>query len=365
MIAQLKDRLQRVLGLSRVRRASRRGNRLLFGALTHNRAVATVALALTPLGFNRERYAVLRGRARYFANLDLVEGTNVVLRRNTHRLEKALIMEPRRERFALDYIGETVDAFEASAAAATADPGELRWARDVLAVYFDAVDRDDTLDDLARRYKAACAELDATWTAEDRLRAPFSRGESPQPTISHQQLLDLSLRRRSVRWFEPRPVPRELIDQAMLVARQSPSACNRQPFEYRFFDDPELVRQVAAIPFGAAGYGHNIPTIAVLVGRHDHFFSARDRHVIYIDTALSAMAFMFALETLGLSSSAINWPDFEPLELRMQRTLGLDPAERVIMLMAIGYGRADGGVPFSEKKSLDALRSFNRWPDRP
>src|SRR5699024_7446678 len=134
------------------------------------------------------------------------------------------------------------------------------------------------------------------------------------------------------------------------VARQSPSACNRQPFEYRVYDDPDLVREVSSIPFGAAGYSHNIPSIVVVVGRLDHFFSARDRHVIYIDASLSAMAFMFAVETLGLASSVINWPDFEPLEHKMAKVIGLEPHERVIMLMAVGHPRSDGGVPYSAKK---------------
>lgn len=97
----------------------------------------------------------------------------------------------------------------------------------------------------------------------------------------------------------------------------------------------------------------------VLVGKQDNFASARDRHVIYIDSALSAMAFMFALETLGLASSVINWPDFEPLEAKMAKTIGLAPHERVVMLMAVGYPRADGGVPFSAKKSLPFLRRYN------
>jgi nitroreductase len=78
------------------------------------------------------------------------------------------------------------------------------------------------------------------------------------------------------------------------------------------------------------------------------------------------MAFMLALETLGLASSAINWPDFEPLEARMQKALNLDYDERVIMLIAVGYPDPDGMVAWSEKKSLDVLRRYNdlgREPD--
>ena len=162
-----------------------------------------------------------------------------------------------------------------------------------------------------------------------------------------------------MRWFEQRPVPRELVDKALLVGRQSPSACNRLPYEFRIFDEPEMVRKVASIPFGAAGYGHQIPTIAVVVGRLNHYFSPRDRHVIYVDSALAAMPFMLALETLGLASSVINWPDFEPLEAKMQKALNLDYDERVIMLIAIGWPDPDGLVAYSEKKSLDVVRRWN------
>ncbi|MDA6709794.1 hypothetical protein OSL02_26220, partial [Escherichia coli] len=78
------------------------------------------------------------------------------------------------------------------------------------------------------------------------------------------------------------------------------------PYEYRIFDDPELVKVVADIPFGAGGYSHQIPTIAVVIGKLDSYFSPRDRHAIYVDGSLSAMTFMYALDTLGVSSCVIN-----------------------------------------------------------
>jgi hypothetical protein len=43
----------------------------------------------------------------------------------------------------------------------------------------------------------------------------------------------------------------------------------------------------------------------------------------------------------------------------MQRALGLDASERVIMLIAFGYADPNGGVPFSQKKSIDSIRSIN------
>jgi len=70
------------------------------------------------------------------------------------------------------------------------------------------------------------------------------------------------------------------------------------------------------------------------------------------------MAFMYALETLGLSSCPINWPDVQPQERMMAQELGLAPDERVIMLISYGWPGPTGLVPFSSKREHDQLRQF-------
>ena len=96
----------------------------------------------------------------------------------------------------------------------------------------------------------------------------------------------------------------------------------------------------------------------MIVGRQRAYFSERDRHLIYIDGALAAMSFVLALETLGLSSCCINWADIEAQERKMARLLQLEPDERVIMLVAIGYPDPEERVPYSAKKMLHTLRRY-------
>ena len=172
-------------------------------------------------------------------------------------------------------------------------------------------------------------------------------------------LISLAKRRRSVRWFLPRPVPREMIDAAIEVAGQSPSACNRQPFQFRIFDDPELVQRVVQLPMGTAGYGHNIPVMVVLIGQQRNYFDERDRHLIYIDGSLATMGFVYALEAQGLSSCCINWPDIESREAALGELLGLSGDERAVMCLAVGYPDPEGLVAYSQKKPLGQLRRYN------
>ena len=72
------------------------------------------------------------------------------------------------------------------------------------------------------------------------------------------------------------------------------------------------------------------------------------------------MSLVLALETLGLSSCCINWPDIEEYETEAQKTLGLLPHEWPVMFLAIGYPHPDGLIPYSDKKSVSQLCKWNQ-----
>ncbi|MDB4772858.1 nitroreductase family protein [Verrucomicrobiales bacterium] len=257
-----------------------------------------------------------------------------------------------RKVFALDYIGETVQCYAiiASSEHYEGDDSEKQWAHDVLTRYFEVTEAEEVI-------SRAKEVFDAIPNRVNGDRIPYRRDLS-EKTVSFDSFKALSKRRRSVRWFEDKPVPRELLFQAMDAAREAPSACNRQPFVFRAFDEPQMVRKVASVPYGTVGYSDNIPTIVVVVGQMRNYFDERDRHLIYIDGALAGMSFVLALETLGLSSCMINWPDIDANEVQMRRLLGLESDERPVFMIAAGFPDPDGLVANSTKKSVNELLIF-------
>lgn len=358
MIGKLVRTAKSMLAQPAVRRSVNAVNRGVLEFAGSTRVGATLYSIPGFFTHNREQYAVLSGRRAYYRNLGTFRSSHVELRRNIHRLEKGILMRPRRAVFARDFIGETLDFYQHALArpgsVGDLDAGEMQWAHDVLTEYFRLVDDDGGPIEQARERFAGLPA-----PGESGAIHPFPQGTLTRTDISYDQMLGLATSRRSVRWFAARPVERELIDQALAVARQSPSACNRLPWTMLVFDDPEQVQRVASIPFGAAGYSHQIPTVIVVKADLSSYFSPRDRHVPYIDASLAAMGFIYALETLGLSSSIINWPDFEPLEAKMSSLLQLKPYERVVMLIAVGYPDPEALVAYSKKKDLATLRRFN------
>lgn len=314
-----------------------------------NHRFASLYYAFFSKAMSHEHFTVLNGKYKF-----QLDASTVKLRRNTHRLEKGLIMVPRKDVFAKDYILETVQAFCAEKASSGNDMSSLTWSQDVLNRYFAAVEHDEPeIIEAYKKFNASKSLCDGSYE-----KSPYLRGSETSP-VSYERLYDLSVLRRSVRWYQQKKVPRELVDKAIELAKLSPSACNRQPFRLRVYDDKHKVEQVASLPGGTKGFSHNFPMVIAVCGQLRNYYSEADRHIIFIDASLFSMSFTLALETLGLSSCIINWPENLQTELKAREQLDLDDDERIIFLISVGFADQDRLIPYSQKKSLEEIRVYN------
>jgi len=306
--------------------------------------------------FASEHYAVLCGRKAYFDSLEDIGNSCALLRRNTHRLEKGLIMRPRRSLFAEGFIQETVDCYTKAVRSPLLDENEKKWATDVLDEYFAAVGSTEITDRARAIYQSARTRLAETSQAsKSRIKnklafKPYPYSDLPSNTISFDQLNNLYHRRRSVRWYKDQIVPLDLVQQAANIASLAPSACNRQPYSFYFCNEKTKVVAIAQCAGGTVGFAENLPAIIAIVGDLSAYPYERDRHLIYIDGSLGAMQLMLALETLGLSTCSINWPDVQANENKIRKIIQLKEYEQIVMLLAVGYADPTGGIPFSQKK---------------
>lgn len=299
--------------------------------------------------FHREHQSVLIGRLAYEKSLVNFENSSILLRRNIHRLEKGLIMEPRKPIFAEDYIQETVNMYHRCANSASFCQKELLWAYHVINEYFSIVTHSQIIEQSFKVFQKT-PSLESSVESK-----PYQSHKREKADISQEQLHKLFKQRRSTRWFENIAVEQELLEQAVTMAAQAPSACNRQPFEFYCINSSDKATEIASCAMGTSGFAHNIQSLMVIVGDLSSYPKEQDRHVIYIDGGLAAMQFMLALETLGLASCPINWPDIEPYERKLAKKLSLPMNLRPIMMIAVGYPKDSGGIPFSQKKSSAQL----------
>lgn len=307
--------------------------------------------------FNRENAAVFAGIKEHRRKVDA--GTEIFeLRRRVHMIEKGLTMKPRRDTFAVAYIDMVLERFERTLANGVLTDVMVAWIRDVLNAYFEATEKSTNavIVRARTRYRALRPEIDHPYVG------PAPVGEVRE-SIDIDALRSLAEGRRSVRWYAGRSVDRAIVDRAISVAIEAPTACNRVPYRFRIFDVPEDARRVADIAGGTNGYVHNLQSIAVLVGDLSAYVAERDRHLVYIDGSLAAMSFLLSLEAQGVSSLCINWPDVARPEKELAKLIGLKPYERVVMLIAFGYADPEGLAPLSPKVPLASARVFERLTD--
>ena len=72
----------------------------------------------------------------------------------------------------------------------------------------------------------------------------FSILEPEQMTARAGEFLALMRRRRTVRDFSPRAVPRSLIETAVATAGTAPSGANQQPWTFACIGDPGVKRKI-------------------------------------------------------------------------------------------------------------------------
>lgn len=304
--------------------------------------------------FDHEHLAVLRGKRAYLDSLGSITTSSALLRRNIHRLEKGLIMKPRRPIFAEDFIRETVVCYGRALESEAFFASEEKWARDVLDEYF-SVTGSSAIIDAARDDYRALRSAKPVVQGRGAYYKPYEHSTLPESQVGFDELQQLYVRRRSVRWFKQQPVPIDMIRKAIDIAALAPSACNRQSYKFLITTSQDKAGQIADCAGGTAGFSGNIPAIIVVVGDLSSYPFERDRHLIYIDPSLAAMQLMLALEVQGLSTCPINWPDLQSSEEKIRSILDLPDYDRIVMLMAVGYADSSGGVAFSQKKTGTAI----------
>jgi len=310
--------------------------------------------------FYQEQKKILQGQALHHINEGNRDDPRHRRIQYTHILEKGLSVPEakRRETFG-DYVVRTlVDDLKVAWQKAR-DPErneQLRWSVDVLAEYFRTTGDNEIILEAERTFSAFLDGIEYTPNG----RTPQPRHEIEGSSVTYEQLDALADQRSSTRYFLDKDIPRELLDDAVRIAGKSPSACNRQSFEFRIYDERAQFEDLLEHRVGTDSYEESIPVLVVLTGKQRAYKDDSERNTIFIDGSLAAMSFQFALETLGLGACMINWPMHPKEQREIADQLDLDPDEQVINFIAVGYPDPDGKIPYSTKKDLAEIRSYNR-----
>lgn len=189
-------------------------------------------------------------------------------------------------------------------------------------------------------------------------------------------------KRRTVREFSDRPVPREIIEQCLLTAGTAPSGANLQPWNFVVVEDPRLKREIriaaeqeeaefyerrapqewldALAPLGTDAYKpflETAPYLIVIFGKnHSERPDGRRVKNYYVNESVGiATGFLIAaIHHAGLVALT-HTPS--PMGF-LNGILDVPPDNKPFLLLVAGYPAQDAQVPVITKKSLEEIATF-------
>lgn len=165
--------------------------------------------------------------------------------------------------------------------------------------------------------------------------------------------LSTIMARRSVRAYEPMPIPDEDLRAILEAARQAPSASNRQPLHFVVVRDPEQKRRIAA----AAAQQHWMAQADVIVVAAG--FPAQSAKWYRVDVAIALQNLVLAAASLGYGTCWIG-AFSEPA---IKAIVGLPEEAEVVALTPVG--RPAERPPARPRKPVEQLFSWDRYGASP
>ena len=160
------------------------------------------------------------------------------------------------------------------------------------------------------------------------------------------------LSRHSVRVFENTPPPDALVLKALELAKESPSACNRQPWRVLRIKEPDRMRRLCELQNGNKGFGHLAGEFMILSSDIGVFHGAHERHQAYIDGGIFSMSLMLALHSVGLGCCPLNWSAKPDSDQKLRRAFNIPDHEVVVMCLAVGVLPGSLQVARSHKRPV-------------
>ena len=189
--------------------------------------------------------------------------------------------------------------------------------------------------------------------------------------------------RRSVRMFSADPVPRELIELAIMTGSTAPSGAHQQPWTFVAVGDPEVKRRIriaaeeeerqsyeggrmpaewlaALAPLGTDWHKpflETVPWIVVLFEQVHGWFpdgSVRKHYYARESVGIACGLFVAAIPQMGLVTLTHTPSPMGFLSSILRRPKN----ERPFVLLPIGYPAHDCEVPDLKRKSIAEVASF-------
>ncbi len=166
------------------------------------------------------------------------------------------------------------------------------------------------------------------------------------------EVMEAIKKRRSIRAYKEKPVPRDVIDSLLEAARYAPSARNLQQLEYKVITNRQLIKDISVAMNAAvkkenpsaedkSNFFHEAPLVMIITAPKENKWS-------YHDAAIASENIMLYAASINLGTCFIGMARFIDKDDAILRKLNITDDRMVAAAIVCGY--ADEKPPEKEKK---------------
>ena len=169
-----------------------------------------------------------------------------------------------------------------------------------------------------------------------------------------ESLMEIIKARKSVRVYQDKPLPQDVIDTILEAGKHAPSARNLQPLVYKVITNRTLISRLSD------GIGRAMQRDPNAPPRRSFFYDApllviltapKDNHFAVSDGALAAQNMMLCATSLGLGSCFIGLAMFLAEDPALLKELNIPDNMGIVAAVICGYPAED---PAPKEKGLNA-----------
>ncbi len=163
-----------------------------------------------------------------------------------------------------------------------------------------------------------------------------------------KEVLKVLKERRSIRRYQRKKIPEEVIKDIVDCGRLAPTAINIQPWEFIVITDEEKRKEIADI----SDYGKFIKEAPVCIA-----VFCKDTKYYLEDGCAATENILLAAKAYGLGSCWVAG-DKKRYAEEIRKLLGVPEGYKLISLIAIGY---PAEKPHPSKRKLEELLHWEKW----
>lgn len=167
---------------------------------------------------------------------------------------------------------------------------------------------------------------------------------------------DIIRARRNVRSFADRALPPDDLRRVLEAGRRSPSASNRQQWDFVVSTDRAQLQELATVWTGAGHIASSAATVTLVLPQADN---ERLAFMDQYDLGQATMLMMLAAADLGIGSGHSAIGDKESC----RRILGIPSQHDPVYLLALGYPADRPLAPVREpnRRPFDEVVHYGHW----